>query len=76
MLIQCCASSFLTSCSARNILNLMAWGPGMKQVIAICADCGGPGITTEEDLAAGGGKLIHKDPSICSNVRRNTRSPA
>ena len=48
----------------------------MKQVIAICADCGGPGITTEEDLAAGGGKLIHKDPSICSNVRRNTRSPA
>ena len=76
MLIQCCASSFLTSCSARNILNLMAWEPGKKQVIATCKDRGGPGITAEEDLAAGGGKLTHKDPAICANVRRNTRSPA
>ena len=24
-------------------------------------------------LAAGGGKLAHKDPAICANVRRNTR---
>ena len=48
----------------------------MKQVIATCKDCGGPGITTKEDLVAGDGKLTHKDPAICANVRRNTRSPA
>ena len=35
-----------------------------------------PGITTEEDLVAGGGKLTHKDPAICANVLRNTGSPA
>ena len=54
----------------------MAWKPGKKQVIATCRDCGGPGITTEEELAAGGGKLAHKDPAICANVLRNTGSPA
>ena len=36
----------------------MAWGPGMKQVIATCKDCGGPGITTKEDLVAGDGKQL------------------
>jgi hypothetical protein len=51
----------------------MAWEPGMKQVVAACEACGGPGITTEEGLAAGGGKLIHKDSAICANVRRNTK---
>ena len=54
----------------------MAWGPGKKQVVATCKDCGGPGITTEEDLVAGDGKLTHKDPAICANVLRNTGSPA
>jgi hypothetical protein len=49
--------------------------PGdMKQVIATCEKCGGPGITTEEDLETSGGKMSHKDPAICANVRRNTGS--
>jgi hypothetical protein len=49
--------------------------PGdMKQVIATCEKCGGPGITTEEDLGTSGGKMSHKDPAICANVRRNTGS--
>jgi len=47
---------------------------GMKQVTATCEKCGGPGITTEEGLKASGGKLFHKDPAICANVRRNTGS--
>jgi len=47
---------------------------GMKQVIATCEKCGGPGITAEEDLEASGGKMSHKDPAICANVRRNTGS--
>jgi hypothetical protein len=46
--------------------------PAMKQVIATCKECGGPGITTKEGLEASGGKLAHKDPLICANVRRNT----
>ena len=47
--------------------------PAMKQVIATCRDCGGPGITNEKALEASGGKLAHKDPLICANVRRNTK---
>jgi hypothetical protein len=47
--------------------------PAMKQVIATCQDCGGPGITNEKALEASGGKLAHKDPLICANVRRNTK---
>ncbi|MGC9986169.1 MAG: hypothetical protein ABSF35_21410 [Polyangia bacterium] len=47
---------------------------GMKQVTATCEKCGGPGITTEEGLKRSGGKLSHKDPAICANVRRNTGS--
>jgi hypothetical protein len=47
---------------------------GMKQVTATCEKCGGPGITTKENLEARGGKMIHKDPAICANVRRNTGS--
>jgi hypothetical protein len=47
---------------------------GMKQVIATCEKCGGPGITTKEDLEASGSKMSHKDPAICANVRRNTGS--
>ena len=46
---------------------------GMKQVIATCRECGGPGITNEKALEASGGKLAHKDPLICANVRRNTK---
>jgi hypothetical protein len=46
---------------------------GMKQVIATCRECGGPGITDEKALEASGGKLAHKDPLICANVRRNTK---
>jgi hypothetical protein len=49
--------------------------PAMKQVIATCQECGGPGITTEEALEASGGKLAHQDPLICANVRRNTELP-
>jgi hypothetical protein len=45
---------------------------GMKQVTAACEKCGGPGITTKENLEASGGKMSHKDPAICANVRRNT----
>jgi hypothetical protein len=49
--------------------------PGdMKQVIATCEKCGGAGITTEEDLETSGGKMSHRDPGICANVRRNTGS--
>ena len=51
----------------------MAWGPGKKQVVATCKDCGGPGVTTEEELEASGGKLAHKDPAICANVHRDTK---
>jgi RecJ-like exonuclease len=51
----------------------MAWKPGQKQVAALCEACGGPGITTEEEMAASGGKLVHDDPAICENVRRNTK---
>jgi hypothetical protein len=47
----------------------------MKQVVASCEECGGPGITTEEELAASGGKMAHADPAVCANVRRNTKSP-
>ena len=47
---------------------------GTKQVTATCEKCGGPGITTEEGLKRSGGKLSHKDPAICANVRRNTGS--
>jgi len=45
---------------------------GMKQVTAACEKCGGPGITTKENLEASGGKMSHKDPAIFANVRRNT----
>jgi hypothetical protein len=45
-----------------------------KQVTAVCEKCGGPGITTKENLEASGGKMSHKDPGICANVRRNTGS--
>lgn len=45
-----------------------------RQVAATCEKCGGPGITTEEGLKRSGGKLSHKDPAICANVRRNTGS--
>jgi hypothetical protein len=48
--------------------------PATKQVIATCKDCGGPGITNERALEASGGKLAHKDPLICANVRRNTKT--
>jgi hypothetical protein len=48
--------------------------PATKQVIATCKECGGPGITTKEGLEASGGKLAHKDPLICANVRRNTKT--
>ena len=41
--------------------------------MATCKDRGGPGIATEEELTAGGGKLTHKDPAICANVHRNTK---
>jgi len=51
----------------------MPWKPGMKQVVAACEGCGGPGIATEEELEASGGKLVHNDPAICANVRRNTK---
>jgi hypothetical protein len=51
----------------------MAWKPGQKQVAALCEACGGPGITTEEEMAASGGKLAHDDPAICANVRRNAK---
>ncbi len=44
-----------------------------RQVTATCEKCGGPGITTEEGLKRSGGKLSHKDPAICANVRRNSR---
>jgi hypothetical protein len=44
-----------------------------RQVAATCEKCGGPGITTEEGLKRSGGKLSHKDPAICANVRRNSR---
>jgi hypothetical protein len=47
---------------------------GMRQVTATCEKCGGPGITTKEDLEASGSKMSHKDPAICANVRRNTGS--
>jgi len=47
--------------------------PATKQVIATCRECGGPGITNEKALEASGGKLAHKDPLICANVRRNTK---
>jgi hypothetical protein len=47
---------------------------GTRQVIATCRECGGPGITNEEALEASGGKLTHKDPLICANVRRNTKT--
>jgi len=50
----------------------MAWKPGMKQIVATCEECGGPGITTEEELASSGGKMVHADPAVCANVRRNT----
>ena len=53
----------------------MPWELGMKQVTATCEECGGPGITTEEELAASGGKMAHADPAVCANVRRNTKSP-
>jgi hypothetical protein len=48
--------------------------PATKQVIATCRECGGPGITNEKALEASGGKLAHKDPLICANVRRNTKT--
>jgi hypothetical protein len=48
--------------------------PATRQVIATCRDCGGPGITNEKALEASGGKLAHKDPLICANVRRNTKT--
>ena len=48
--------------------------PAVEQVIATCRECGGPGITNEKALEASGGKLAHKDPLICANVRRNTKT--
>ena len=51
----------------------MTWEPGMKQAVATCAECGGPGITAEEESAASGGRMVHADPAICENVRRNTK---
>ena len=57
-----------------EIENVCPAGESPRQVIATCEKCGGPGIATEEGLKASGGKLSHKDPAICANVRRNTGS--
>ena len=56
-----------------EIENVCPAGESPRQVIATCEKCGGPGIATEEGLKASGGKLSHKDPAICANVRRNSR---
>jgi hypothetical protein len=56
-----------------EIENVRPTGENPGQVIATCERCGGPGITTKEALEASGGKMSHKDPAICANVRRNSR---
>jgi hypothetical protein len=53
--------------------NMRPAGESLGQVTATCEKCGGPGITTKEGLEASGGKMSHKDPAICANVRRNSR---